>query len=93
MTAESDCHTSGPPPGLKMDLLQAMEDFVRAWLRSESTIYANCIHTKGLLSSSSHHLHFAFGMLCTKGPLFGSNLDILNKSIKDYALYSIDIER
>ncbi len=38
MTAESDCHASGPPPNLKMNLLQAMEDFVRAWLRSESTL-------------------------------------------------------
>jgi hypothetical protein len=38
MTAESDCHASGPPKSLKMDLLKAMEDFVRAWLRSESTL-------------------------------------------------------
>jgi hypothetical protein len=62
MTAESDCHTSGPPPSLKMDLLQAMEDFVRAWLRSESTLFSNCIHTKGLVANSSHHFNFAFGM-------------------------------
>ncbi len=46
MTAESDCHASGPPPNLKMDLLQAMEDFVRAWLRSESTLCSNCIYKR-----------------------------------------------
>ncbi len=50
MTDEGDCHASGPPPSLKMDLLQAMEDFVRAWLRSESTIYVQIVYIRKAFS-------------------------------------------